>query len=135
MHLGTMTPLPPQTLSKSIAKASEQLTSPALASPITRLYLPITGLIYRFHDSNCRNQLWFLQLESCNSVSANLHGCVGHSGLHDIYAADDSVKLMIGGEPFSVETGRSVNQTVASSRIRRIGEECGDLEISPGFRK
>jgi len=49
-----------------------------------RTYLPITRHIYRLHDSNCRNQKWFLQLESCNSGSANPHGYVGHSGLHDI---------------------------------------------------
>ena len=69
-----------QTPSQSIAEASEHLTSRARVSPIPRL-------IYRFHDSICRaHHTWFLQLESCNSGSANPHGCVVHSGLHDITA-------------------------------------------------
>ena len=107
---------------------SLQLASPALASPIPRL-------IYRFHDSNCRNHYWFLQLELCTSVSANPHCCVGLPGLHDIHAADDPVRLMTDRKPVSRENGRSVSQIEASARIRRIGEESRNSEINTGFRK
>jgi proteasome assembly chaperone (PAC2) family protein len=62
-------------------------------------------------------------------VSANPHGYVGHSGLHDIYPADDRAELMTGGELVSRENGRSVSQIVASSRIRQIAKESGNLEI------
>lgn len=92
--------------------------------------------IYQYYLDLVSVQMWFLQLELCNSVSANPHGCVSRSGLHDITAgqsADDSAGLMTNGEPFSARNGRSVNQTVASSRIREIGEECGDLEMNTGF--
>lgn len=78
---------------------------------------------------------WFLQLESCNSRSANPHRCVGRSGLHDIHPADDPCKLMTGGEPVVARNGRNVSQIVASSRIRQIAKESGDSGINPGFRK
>jgi hypothetical protein len=78
---------------------------------------------------------WFLQLESCNSWSANPHGCIGHSGLHDICRANDSVGLMTDRKPVSRENGKNVSQTEVSSRIRQIAKESGNLEIDPGFRK
>jgi len=79
--------------------------------------------------------LWFLQLESCNSGSANLHGCVGHSGLNDIHPADDSGEFMTGGWLVSRENGRNVSQIAVSPRIRRIGEESGNLEMNTVFGK
>ena len=79
--------------------------------------------------------MWFLQLESCNSASANQHGCVGPSGLHDICPADDLAELMAGGWLVSRENGRSVSQIEASARIRQIGDESGNLEINPDFGK
>jgi hypothetical protein len=112
-----------------------------MSSAITRLYLPITRLNCKLHDilSNYATLfvglIWFLQLESCNSGSANPHGCVGRSGLHDIYPADDSADLMINESPVSVETGRSVSQIEASARIRRITNESGDFGINLGFGK
>jgi hypothetical protein len=68
-------------------------------------------------------------------VSANPHGYVGRSGLHDICPADDLVESMTNGELFSARNGGSVSQMVASARIRKIGEEPGNLEISTGFGK
>jgi hypothetical protein len=64
------TSLLPQAPSESAPEALKRLTLSALLSPIPRLYLS--------------HPLWFLQLESCNCGSANPHGCVGHSELHDI---------------------------------------------------
>src|SRR5659263_654368 len=80
-----------------------------------RTNLPITGHYCKLQDSNCRNQWWFLQLELCNSRSANPHRCVGHSGLHDICPADDSAELMTSGWLVSRENGRNVSQITASS--------------------
>ena len=54
---------------------------------------------------------------------------------HDIRHADDPGELMTVGELVSRETGRSVSKIEASSRIRRIGEEPGNLEINPDFGK
>src|SRR5659263_128406 len=79
--------------------------------------------------------VWFLQLESCKSGSANLHCCVGHSGLHDIHPVDVPDELMTNREPVLARNGRSVSQIVTSPRIREIGKEPGNLEISPGFGK
>jgi hypothetical protein len=42
--------------------------------------------------------LWFLQLESCDSVSANPHGLAGHSELHDIPAKTGGAR---GGPSYS----------------------------------
>jgi hypothetical protein len=78
---------------------------------------------------------WFLQLESCNSVSANPHGCVGLSGLHDIHPADVPAGLMTGRKLVSRENGRNVSQIVASPRIRQIAKESGNLEINTAFGK
>ena len=107
----------------------------------TFLYLPEVFCVYQYFLGNTSTILsqstkaWFLQLESCNPWSANPHGCVGSSGLHDICHADDLAGLMTSGEPVLARNGRSVSQITASSRIRRIGEEPGNSEISTGFRE
>jgi len=77
--------------------------------------------------------LWFLQLESCDSVSVNLYGCVGHSELHDIEAADDLAGVLTNGGPFATRNGKNVSKKDASPRIREIGKESGNFGTNADF--
>jgi hypothetical protein len=43
--------------------------------------------------------------------------------------------LLTTGRPFSGRNGKRVSQIEASARIRKIGEEPGNSEISTGFRE
>ena len=74
-------------------------------------------------------------MESCNSGSANSHDCIGYSGLHDIEAADDrDERLMTDGDRFGSGTADKVSQIAASSQIRQVGRESGNLEMNPEIR-
>ena len=55
-------------------------------------------------------------------MSANPHGCVGHSEFHDIADADDPAKLVTDEVPFSVRNGKNVSKKDVSPRIRGIAE-------------
>jgi len=125
----------PQTLTQSVLGAILKLISSLRTSSISRLNVKSHDILSDLTTLIVATKSWFLQLESCNSGSANPHGCVGRSGLHDICPTDDLAEVMTGRKLVSRENGRSVNQTVASSRIRRIGEEPGNLEINPDFGK
>jgi len=48
---------------------------------------------------------------------------------------DKSGKLTAEKGPFSVDDDSNVSRRVVSARIRRIGEEPGNLDINPGFGK
>ena len=60
-------------------------------------------------------------------MSVNLYGCVGHSELHDIEAADDLAGVLTNGGPFATRNGKNVSKKDASPRIREIGKESGNF--------